>query len=582
MLTAVREFVLVGDGPGPNGDLPTIDDPRFSMTAGRRSSTLRRTWLDTFDWRLFRAGLTLELLAGRGTSELVLTGRDGELVASEITSPSSGPPAPAGDPVQNGNGRAPSRAPSLTPSRAPGDSAGQRIRWPSLIEDLPVGPLRERLAPVVGVRALLPVTKVTSVRHELRALNSDEKTVAVLTVDQMSVASPRHGQPPARLAVIPLRGYQAQATKLADLLENCEGVAPAAQSPFEAALAAAGRRPGDYTSKIDVQLSAEMPVELALATVLQRLFSAVEVNLSGTISDIDTEFLHDLRVAVRRTRSVLKTAQSVLPASFVARYRPEFKWLGDLTTPTRDLDVYLLGYPSMAARLVAATPHELTPFRMHLEEQRAVAHRQLARGLRSTRFKSLASSWRHDLDHLVAHPGRKPVTGPFAARRTGKKHEQVLTAGTAIGPASPPQNLHDLRKLCKELRYLLEVFASLHDPAEQWRAVNELKSLQDCLGEFQDTEVQIAELRAFATQMMAAGSAPAETLLAMGEIAATLAVRQAKARAEFAGRFTEFASPRGRARVGALTRDASTADTPAKSAPAKSTPAKGARPKAAS
>jgi len=526
LLTVVREFVLVGDEPGP---IPRIDDPRFSMAAASKSATMRRTWLDTFDWRLFRAGLTLELLVGRGTSELVLTGRDGEPVASELmASPSAGRAA------SNGH-------------------AGAPIRWPSLVEDLPVGPLRERLAPVVGVRALLPVTRATSVRHELRALNCDDKTVAVLAVDQMNVTSPRHGQPPTRLSVIPLRGYQAQATKLADLLEKSKGVAPAAQSPFEAALAAAGRRPGDYTSKIDVQLSAEMPVVLALATILRRLDSAIEVNLSGTISDIDTEFLHDLRVAVRRTRSVLKTAQTALPASFVARYRPEFKWLGDLTTPTRDLDVYLLGYPSMAARLVAATPHDLTPFRLHLEQQRAVAHRQLARGLRSARYKSLVSSWRHDLDQLAANPGRKPAVGPFAARRISKMHQQVLTSGGAIGPSSPPQALHDLRKRCKELRYLLEVFASLHDPAEQWRAVNELKSLQDCLGEFQDTEVQITELRAFATQMMAARSAPAETLLAMGEIAATLAVRQGKARAEFAGRFAEFASPRGRARIGALT-----------------------------
>ena len=105
---------------------------------------------------------------------------------------------------------------------------------------------------------------------------------------------------------------------------------------------------------------------------------------------------------------------------------------------------------------------------------------------------------------------------------------RVLRAGGAIDTASPPQALHDLRKLCKELRYLLEVFASLHDPADQWRAVNELKALQDCLGEFQDTEVQQTELRSFARKMIAEASAPAETVLAMGEIAAGLAVRQAR------------------------------------------------------
>jgi CHAD domain-containing protein len=132
----------------------------------------------------------------------------------------------------------------------------------------------------------------------------------------------------------------------------------------------------------------------------------------------------------------------------------------------------------------------------------------------------------------------------------------VLRSGGAIDAASPPQALHDLRKLCKELRYLLEVFSSLHDPADQWRAVNELKALQDCLGEFQDSEVQQAELRAFATKMMADASAPAETLLAMGEIAAGLAVRQRAARGEFGGLFAGFASARSRARIEALTRAA--------------------------
>src|SRR5689334_1683319 len=32
----------------------------FSFAPSGRSATLRRTWLDTFDWRLYRAGLTLE------------------------------------------------------------------------------------------------------------------------------------------------------------------------------------------------------------------------------------------------------------------------------------------------------------------------------------------------------------------------------------------------------------------------------------------------------------------------------------------------------------------------------------------
>ena len=91
MLNAVREFVLVqaDDARTPGGTaFPQLADPRFGLASGGPSRTLRRTWLDTFDWRLFRAGLSLEFSAGRGTSELVLTGRDGELVAVEpVTEP---------------------------------------------------------------------------------------------------------------------------------------------------------------------------------------------------------------------------------------------------------------------------------------------------------------------------------------------------------------------------------------------------------------------------------------------------------------------------------------------------------------
>jgi len=525
---ALREFVLADDAAAPGDDVLQVGDPRFEIADGGRTRTLRRTWLDTFDWRLFRAGLTLELRSGAGVGELVLTGRDGDLLA---------------------------RVPAATAKRPAGQN-GERIRWPCLVEALPLGPLREQLAPVAGVRALLPVARATSVLTERRAVNDDEKTIARLTIDRMAVTYPRAATAAPRLEVAALRGYQAQAGRLADALLGVPGITQAQHTSLESALAASGRKPGDYSSKVDVQLTGSMPAALALAIVLGRLFDTAEANVPGTVKDVDTEFLHDLRIAVRRTRSVLKTPGKVLPGTVVSQYRPEFKWLGDLTTPTRDLDVYLLGYSSMARKVLAATAAELRPFHDHLARQRAAAQRELARGLRSARFARLATGWRQSLAQLAAAPARRPEVSKLAASRIARAHQRVISDGSAITAASPPESLHELRKRCKELRYLLEIFASLHDPAEQWQAVNELKALQDCLGEFQDTEVQHAELRVFATQMMADRSAPAATLLAMGEIAATLAVRQRQARAEFAGRFAEFASPRGLARISALTRTA--------------------------
>jgi CHAD domain-containing protein len=530
---ALREFVLDGatlraasDGVPLAGLVPV--GPRFRWQPDGRPCAIRRTWLDTFDWRLYRAGLTLELTSRpRGPAEYRLTGRDGELLAAQPATPA----APAG-------------------SRSP--RAAQQS-W--LISALPEGPLREQLAPVVGVRALLPVARTVSTARQLRVLNDDDKTIARVTVDQMTPAPKAPGLPP-RLVITPLRGYFSQADRLAQLLIAADGVTQASTGPLEQALAAAGRHPGDYTGKITVRLEPQQPAAVAVATVLTSLLDTLEANVPGTIADIDTEFLHDLRVAVRRTRSGLKLAGDVLPAGLATRFRPEFKLLGDLTTPVRDLDVHLLGFDGMAAGLVAASAADLEPFRFHLARKRAVEQRQLARGLRTPEFSLLCRDWREALAAVPASRRARPAARALADQRIRKAHRRVLADGAVITPASAPAALHDLRKRAKELRYALEIFGSLYDPGGHWQAVRELKALQDCLGTFQDTQVQMDELRAFAGEMMAGQTVPAATLLAMGEIAAGLARQQHAVRSEFAGRFRDFAGPGGQSRILAMTGEA--------------------------
>ena len=93
----------------------------------------------------------------------------------------------------------------------------------------------------------------------------------------------------------------------------------------------------------------------------------------------------------------------------------------------------------------------------------------------------------------------------------------------------------------------------MHDPAAAERAVKELKGLQDCLGEFQDCEVQQHEIRMFAAQMIGDPGVPATALLAMGELAGRVGLRERAARGKFAGRFREFASAGTQLRFRTLT-----------------------------
>jgi CHAD domain-containing protein len=509
----VQTFSRAVDLAADGAVQPSEDDmlaalaPRFALGAAGRSRTLRRTWLDTFDWRLHRAGLTLEYVSGPRPAELVLASAAGDLARQ-----------PAG-----------------------------RLAWPAQVPDLPAGPVTEAIRPVAGIRALLPVARATSAIQDLRVLNPDAKTVAWVRADRTAVSRPAAAQLPARLQVTAVRGYQPQADRVSEMLAAAAGLDGPAIQPLDAALAAAGQRAEDYSNKVNVPLDPAMPGRAALQAVLLQLLDTLEANVAGTIRDVDTEFLHDLRVAVRRTRSALKLAGDVLPASLPARFRPEFKWLGDLTTPTRDLDVYLLSYDEMATTLVSAAPAELEPFHTHLARRRAIEQRALARGLRSARFSRLVCDWRAALTGLPVSRGGER-TADLAARRLRRAHRRVLREGRAIGADSPAEQLHDLRKRCKELRYLLEIFASVFDPQAYQRALKDLKGLQDCLGEFQDRQVQQQEIREFADQMIADRAlsptpVPATAFLAMGELAGSLGHAQRQARDEFAGRFGEFASP---------------------------------------
>ena len=73
--------------------------------------------------------------------------------------------------------------------------------------------------------------------------------------------------------------------------------------------------------------------------------------------------------------------------------------------------------------------------------------------------------------------------------------------GKAIDDDSPAEDLHELRKVGKELRYLLEFFASLYPPEVVKPFVKTLKGLQDQLGRFQDHEVQANALRELAPEV---------------------------------------------------------------------------------
>ena len=499
--------LLLPDSGNREALLSTLGE-RLVLDAGR-ARRLDRVLLDSFDGRLRAAGLRAEGPAGRS--------RGAGLTLHE---------------------------PGAAARRAKVERAPRY-----LVEELPPGPLRDRLAGVLEERALLPAVRVRSTVQSLAVLNDDAKTVVRLAIEYAeAVVGPRERVPLApRLSVQPVLGYDDEYEQTVGVLRDRLGLEPATRPLYDEAVRAAGGRPSGISSKPKIALVPGTRTDEAAGVVLRRLLKIAEVNLPGTIADLDTEFLHDLRVSIRRARSVLRELKAVHDPEERARLRDELKWAQALTGPVRDLDVELLEWDRLAGLLPPDRATELEPLRALLARRRATELTKLRRGLRSERFRNVLAAWRAlakgppaDPDDALRADGARPIEA-VAGARIRTVYRRMVRDGSRIDDDSPPESLHELRKRGKELRYLLELFGSPFPADVVKPMVSTLKDLQEVLGRFQDRAVQVELLDEVRDELAAQPDGPA-ALMAAGALRDALVHDQEAARGEFAARFAEFAA----------------------------------------
>jgi hypothetical protein len=253
------------------------------------AQTIYRTYFDSFDWRLYQDDSLLEDTRSGNEHTLVWRSLKGEY-----------------------------RCPRLKLRAAP------RFAW-----DLPQGPVRKLMEPVLEMRELVAKVRVRSRINSLRILNKDKKTVAWLALEEntlMRQKGSRSRELDNRAVVIPVRGYTKHGKELKNLLRK-QGMVPAQGDLMQTALSLTGQIPGGYSSKLGLQLDPDMRADQASKLILHRLLDIMLENEDGTRTGTDTEFLHDFRVAIRRTRSALTQIKAVFPKRVIDRYKAEFAWL---------------------------------------------------------------------------------------------------------------------------------------------------------------------------------------------------------------------------------------------------------------
>ena len=436
-------------------------------------------------------------------------------------------------------------------------SAAMPVRnGPLRVDAIGAEELRERLRDAIGARALLTLVHVRARTRRLDVLDELRKTVVRLSLWEVEVTpSPVAARAalPLRVRLDGLRGYDGQLQRVRTLLCGELGLEPAAESLADAAVRMIGGDPAGITSNVAVPLAGEGRSDAAAVAVLRRLGEVIENNMQGTIDDIDPEFLHDLRVAVRRTRSVQREFKGVFIPDELAPHRAEFRWLQQATGDVRDLDVQLGEFTALRALVPADLRSELEPLRTVLQARRDAAREALVRALCSRRTRQLLRKWAVLLDELVEQPleERPDAATPIAelaGRRIRKVYKRMVSLGEQITPESPAQDLHRLRKRGKELRYLLELFGLPLYPEELVKPmIRSLKALQDVLGRHQDREVQQRLVRGLAGEVAMEPQGQA-ALMAMGALLSALSEDGQAAHREFTKQFSEFSAP-GRRRA---------------------------------
>jgi CHAD domain-containing protein len=251
-----------------------------------------------------------------------------------------------------------------------------------------------------------------------------------------------------------------------------------------------------------IRLARGITVDAGIQAIVAGCLRHAGANVRGVLETDDPEYLHQMRVGLRRLRSALKlfAPLATLPAPLAA----ELSWLGEVLGSARDHDV-LAGatLPALAADVDAAAQALLRPL---LERAQAAAAEQraaLRHALQSSRYRDCMEAlhgwvagarWRQDASKEQQAALRKPLA-KFARRALEQGHARIRKRGRGLARHDAAA-LHRLRIACKRNRYAVEFFRDLARAKPARRYVKALSSLQDTLGRRNDMSVALTLLPA--------------------------------------------------------------------------------------
>jgi CHAD domain-containing protein len=274
----------------------------------------------------------------------------------------------------------------------------------------------------------------------------------------------------------------------------------------------AGAAGPSWLKAAPVELEPDATTGEALARIAATCLEHLRGNEACLLARAHPEGAHQLRVALRRLRSVLRQFADAFPPrrnKFLSR---EGKWLLNRLAGARDWDVFLDEILGPVESRHKSDP-AFRALRAEAERVRDVAYAEAAAAIRSKRYDRFVAelaAWAAG-DQPPARPSAtdiqagKPVRA-LAWKLISRRRNKIAAASRRIDAMSENER-HRLRIRLKRLRYTVDVLKSLfvRRRVEAWLKI--LSNLQDTLGALNDV---VLGRRLLAKLTAEAGSARAK------------------------------------------------------------------------
>ena len=260
----------------------------------------------------------------------------------------------------------------------------------------------------------------------------------------------------------------------------------------------------------------------AFGAIFAAALTQAGANARGVAHGGDPEYLHQMRVGLRRLRSALLAFRDLVPRKaakpIVERLRSFMPVLG----AARDWDVFCESLVRQGTQEPERAP-ALAPLLARARGKRSSARRHARLAAASPRLQAFllrALRWVNDGPWKGRAQQAEGSLGLFAAAALERLHRKALEQAQEID-WSDAERRHRLRIRMKRLRYACDFFAASFAGAAARPYIKRLAALQDILGDLNDITVA----RRLLAEIAPRGCAP-ELAAPAGHTRQALAVRE--------------------------------------------------------